>query len=193
MGSQQHVCYPPQWFRFLNKRHTLSLYILICLNQKLGDCLTSMRLILSSYLLILCSILAALGPAGQLSGLRSLSSFTRSLYLPVLLSSQACLLHIKMHQHVFPAYTSHSLPWRPGPAMHWRAVAGLFYLMETLWPGASKMSLPSSLGSCWQFTTTPTPCFKSSMAFVVHLRQTQALPQYLSLLNHPVKENTTQT
>ena len=46
-----------------------------------------------------------------------------------------------------------------------------FYLAETLTQN-SKISPPSSLGSHWWVATTPTPCFKSLTAFVVHLRQT---------------------
>ena len=43
--------------------------------------------------------------------------------------------------------------------------------------------LPCLLGSHWWVVTTPTPCLKSSTAFVVHLRQIHALPPYLSLLD----------
>jgi hypothetical protein len=44
-----------------------------------------------------------------------------------------------------------------------------------------KISPPSSLGSHWLVVTTPAPCFKSSTAFVVHIRQTRAFMPYLSL------------
>jgi hypothetical protein len=60
------------------------------------------------------------------------------------------------------------------------------YLVETLWPGAPEMSPPSLLSShCW-FATMPTLCFKSLIAFVMHLSQTPALLLYLSLLNNPL-------
>jgi hypothetical protein len=61
------------------------------------------------------------------------------------------------------------------PAMHWWAVA--------LWPIAPESSPSSSLSPHWQVITMPALCFKSLMAFVVHIWQTHNLPLYLSLLN----------
>jgi hypothetical protein len=77
--------------------------------------------------------------------------------------------------------------------MHWQAMADLFYLVETLWPGAPETFPPSLLSFHWWIATTPTLFFTSPTAFVVHLRQTLAL--YLSLLNqdeppHEGKHNT---
>lgn len=48
---------------------------------------------------------------------------------------------------------------------------------------SSKISPPSSLSHYWQVNTTPAPCFKTPTTFVVHIRQTYTLGQYLSLLN----------
>ena len=53
---------------------------------------------------------------------------------------------------------------------------------------SSEIFPPSLLSSYWWVTTTSTLCLKFPKAFVVYLRQTHALPQYLSLLSHPVKE-----
>ena len=80
------------------------------------------------------------------------------------------------------------------PAMHWRAMANLF-----LSHGDSDSELHNLstqlTSSHWQVATMPAPCFKSPMAFVVHIWQTHALPPYLSLLNpdeppHEGKHNT---
>ena len=67
-------------------------------------------------------------------------------------------------------------------AIHWQAMAKLFYLMETL-TQCSKISPPSSLSSHWWVTIMPVQCFKTPTTFVVYIRQTHTLPPYLSLLD----------
>jgi hypothetical protein len=59
------------------------------------------------------------------------------------------------------------------------------YLTETL-TQSSKISPSCLLSSHWQVVIIVAPCSKTPTAFVVHIRQTHALPLYLSLLN-PVK------
>jgi hypothetical protein len=69
-----------------------------------------------------------------------------------------------------------------------------FYLTETLRLKAPKSLHPALLSSHWWVITTSAPCCKTPMAFVVHIRQTHALPPYLSLLNsdEPPREGKTQ-
>ena len=67
-------------------------------------------------------------------------------------------------------------------AMHWQALPTCYYLVETLTQN-SKISPPSLLDSHWQVVTMPAPCFKTPMAFVVHIRQNHTWQLYLSLLN----------
>jgi hypothetical protein len=68
------------------------------------------------------------------------------------------------------------------PAMHRQAMADPFLSCGDSLTQSFKISLPSLLGSHWQVITTPIPSFKSSMAWLLHLRQTHALPLYLFLL-----------
>lgn len=62
-------------------------------------------------------------------------------------------------------------------------------------PWSSWNVLARSLGSHWQVVTMPALCFKSPTAFVLHIWQNHALPQYLSWTqtSHRMKENSTQT
>ena len=55
-----------------------------------------------------------------------------------------------------------------------------------------KISPPSSLSSHWLVIIMPAPCFKSPMAFVLHIWQAYALLPYLSWAQskHHMKENT---
>jgi hypothetical protein len=86
---------------------------------------------------------------------------------------------------------SNSLPRWPGQPCSGEQWSTCFYLMETLTQN-STISPPSLLGShCW-VTTTPAPYFNFPTTFVVHIWQTHALLQYLSLLNR-VRENATHT
>ena len=73
----------------------------------------------------------------------------------------------------------HPAAW---PAKYW-----LFFLVETLWPGAPETSKSGSLGFHWLVDTLH---FKSCTAFVVHIWQTHTLPQYLSTLSpdEPLRE-----
>ena len=70
------------------------------------------------------------------------------------------------------------------PAMHWRAMANLFLSHGDSYSELHTPSTPQvpTVG----VITMPTLCFKSPMAFVVHIRQTHALLLYHSLRN-PVK------
>ena len=72
--------------------------------------------------------------------------------------------------------------WHPGCPCIGRQWPTCFYLVETLTQN-STISPPNSLVFHWQVVTTSTLCFKSPMAFVVHISQTQTLLPYLSLLN----------
>lgn len=60
---------PPQWFIFLNERHTPSLHILYALHSTIARALPNLHylqsIILSYYLINLHSILAVLDPVGQ--------------------------------------------------------------------------------------------------------------------------------
>ena len=77
----------------------------------------------------------------------------------------------KTNQHI-PALVL--LPWWPD----WPCTGGQwptwFYLVETLTQN-STISPPNSLGSHWQVDTTPSPCFKSPRAWLVHIWQSQTL------------------
>ena len=66
-------------------------------------------------------------------------------------------------------------------AMHWRAIANLFLSHGDSYSELHTPSTPQvpTVG----VITMPTLCFKSPMAFVVHIRQTHALLPYLSLWN----------
>ena len=89
------------------------------------------------------------------------------------------LLHI-------PPYTPYTLTSAGWPAMHRWATASLILSHGESLTQSSKISPPSSLRSNWQVTTTPTPCFKTPMAFCgAH----QAIPHFAPMVPFSLEPN----
>jgi hypothetical protein len=78
----------------------------------------------------------------------------------------------------------YSLPWWAGwicTGSNGRLVLISSRLSDSELQNLSTTEIPLSFH--WPVVTTPAPHFKTPRTFVVHIRQTQALPPYLSLLN----------
>jgi hypothetical protein len=110
-----------------------------------------------------------------------LNSVSAKEALEKLVLSTCCRKYSKNEPACSHACAINSLPQQPGWPCTGQQWPTYFYLVETL---SQNFTISSQLTRFpLAVTTTPAPCFTSPTALVVHLRQTHALLQYLSLLN----------